>query len=239
MGQPLPNEILVQDLAGQPLPSEISGQDLAGQPLPPEIPEQNLTGQRLPSEILKEDLVGQRLPCEIPEKNLGGQRLPREIPEENLVGRPPPSEIPGGNSGGRRRHSRGAFGPRNFRVPIRHNPCMSQNRMSRRAVQVVAENRIREAIEEGLFVGERLRGDLALGLQVQPVGRGLFRVLQYGPQRREVPGEDGIVGLMNARVGDQSLPVHQGIRKSDLRHIDPFTIQIDAVFPYSTLRTPK
>jgi hypothetical protein len=28
---------------------------------------------------------------------------------------------------------------------------MSQNRMSRRAVQVVAENRIREAIEEGQF----------------------------------------------------------------------------------------
>ena len=28
---------------------------------------------------------------------------------------------------------------------------MSQNRMSRRAIQVVAENRIREAIEEGQF----------------------------------------------------------------------------------------
>jgi hypothetical protein len=28
---------------------------------------------------------------------------------------------------------------------------MSQNRMSRRAVQVVAENRIREAIEQGQF----------------------------------------------------------------------------------------
>jgi len=40
---------------------------------------------------------------------------------------------------------------RNFEPPVRHNYPMSQNRMSRRAVQVVAENRIREAIEEGQF----------------------------------------------------------------------------------------
>ena len=41
-------------------------------------------------------------------------------------------------------------------------PDMSRNRMSRRAVQVVAENRIREAIEEGLFDDQWKSGKLIL-----------------------------------------------------------------------------
>ena len=67
--------------------------------------------------------------------------LPIEIFAESLAGEPSPPRL----------LARAAFDPRNFRFPIRHNSYMSQNRMSRRAIQVVAENRIREAIEEGQF----------------------------------------------------------------------------------------